>query len=87
VNDLELARLVLPNPHVRWAQPTGAALAAALSAVVSLSDPASVAAAAAASVTGRSWEPTQEALVGIIEEEVFSQAGRTGRSNPPEDDR
>jgi glycosyltransferase involved in cell wall biosynthesis len=74
VNDIELARLVLPNPHVIWAQPTAAALAAALSTAVSVPDPATVAAAAAASVTGRSWAPTKEAVVGIIEDEVYGPA-------------
>jgi O-antigen biosynthesis protein len=78
VNDIELARLVLPNPHVIWAQPTAAALAAALSTAVSVPDSATVAAAAAASVTGRSWEPTKEAVVGIIEDEVY------GPTEPPD---
>lgn len=71
VNDMDLARLVLPNPHVRWAEPTGAALAGALSAAVSAPDPARVAAAAAASVRGRSWEPTRAAVVDLIEDDVY----------------
>jgi hypothetical protein len=81
VNDIELARLVLPNPHVIWAQPTAAALAAALSTAVSVPDPATVAAAAAASVTGRSWEPTKEAVVGIIEDEVYGPAEPSDRAD------
>ena len=83
VNDIELARLGLPNPHVIWAQPTAAALAAALSTAVSVPDPATVAAAAGpASVTGgRSWEPTKEAVVGIIEDEVYGPAGPSNRTD------
>ncbi|MET0829525.1 MAG: glycosyltransferase family 1 protein [Microbacterium sp.] len=71
VNDLPLARRVLPNPHVRWAAPTAAALAHALSAAVTANDLAARAAAAAASVVERSWKPTQDAVVRIIEEEVM----------------
>jgi hypothetical protein len=71
VNDLELARRVLPNPHVRWAAPVAAALAESLSAAVSQPDIEGAAAAAAASVIGRSWQPTCDALVGIVEEEVY----------------
>lgn len=71
VNDLELAHLVLPNPHVVWAQPTPGSLARALGAVVSSPDIAERAAAAASSVVGRSWEPTIEAVLDIIEEEVY----------------
>jgi glycosyltransferase involved in cell wall biosynthesis len=71
VNDMELARLVLPNPNVRWAEPTAAALARSLSAAVTSPAIAPAAAAAAASVVGRSWGPTQEALVEIIEHEIF----------------
>lgn len=70
VNDVPLARRVLPNPHVRWAEPTAAALAGALSAAVTADDLAGRAAAAAASVVGRSWTPTQDAVVRIIIEEV-----------------
>lgn len=71
VNDMALARLVLPNTHVRWAQPTAAALAGELSAAVTASDIPSRAAAAAASVIGRSWEPTCRAVVDVIENEVY----------------
>jgi len=71
VNDMDLARVVLPNPHVRWAAPTAGALAAALSEAVSVTDVGERAVAAAASVVGRSWEPTKEAVVRIIEEEVY----------------
>ena len=71
VNDMALAKLVLSNPHVRWAEPTAAALARELSAAVSQSDIAGVARQAAASVRGRSWEPTREAIVRIVEEEVY----------------
>lgn len=71
VNDMALARLVLPNPHVRWAEPTAAALADALSQAVNVPDVDAVARAAAASVVGRSWEPTGAAIVRLIEEEVY----------------
>ena len=71
VNDMPLAHSVLPNPHVRWAEPTAAALATALSAAVTAEDLAGRAAAAAASVVGRSWKPTQDAVVRIIVEEVM----------------
>jgi hypothetical protein len=71
VNDMELAHLVLDNPHVRWAAPTAAALAGALSAAVSNDDVAGTAAQAAASVRGRSWEPTRSAVVRLIEDEVY----------------
>lgn len=70
VNDMPLARRVLPNPHVRWAEPTAVALADALSAAVTTDDLTGQAAAAAASVVGRSWKPTQDAVVRIIVEEV-----------------
>jgi hypothetical protein len=71
VNDMALARLVLPNPHVRWAEPTAAALADALAQAVNVPDVDAVARAAAASVVGRSWEPTGTAIVRLIEEEVY----------------
>ncbi|MDR7191199.1 hypothetical protein J2Y46_004061 [Microbacterium sp. BE35] len=71
VNDMDLARVVLPNPHVRWAAPTGSALAAALGQAVTAPDIGARAAAAASSVEGRSWNPTKEAVVRIIEEEVY----------------
>lgn len=71
VNELEHARLVLPNAHVRWAEPTAAALARALSEAVSAPDVDQRAAQAAASVVDRSWDPTKEALVQIVEQEVY----------------
>ncbi|GAA3924498.1 glycosyltransferase family 1 protein [Microbacterium invictum] len=71
VNDLAAAHLVLANPHVRWADPTGEALASQLGQAVSAADVDERAHEAAASVVGRSWVPTQEAVVRIIEEEVY----------------
>ncbi|MGJ0391056.1 rhamnosyltransferase WsaF family glycosyltransferase [Microbacterium sp. CGR1] len=71
VNDMALAKLVLTSPSVRWAQPTAAALADALSEAVSATDIEERAQAASASVVGRSWEPTKDAVVRIIEEEVY----------------
>ncbi|MCR2808933.1 MULTISPECIES: glycosyltransferase family 1 protein [unclassified Microbacterium] len=73
VNDMPLAHLVLPNPHVRWAEPTADGLAAALSAAVTAADIDANAAAAAASVIGRSWQPTRDAVTRIIEDEVYGQ--------------
>lgn len=73
VNDMALARLVLPNPHVRWVEPTGSALAHALSGLVTARDIDAVADAAADSVGGRSWQPTHEAVVRIVEEEVYGE--------------
>lgn len=78
VNDMELAHLVLPNPHVLWAAPTGAALAAALSQAVTALDIDAAARAAAASVVGRSWEPTRTAIVRLIEDEVYGAPGSLG---------
>lgn len=71
LNDMSLARRVLPNPFVKWAAPTAAAIADALVAAVSETDIDTVAAKAAQSVTGRSWVPTQEAVVRIVEQEVY----------------
>lgn len=71
VNDIALAHLVLPNPFVGWAEPTGGALARALSEAVTSPDIAGRAMAAAASVVGRSWGPTQSAVVRIIEDVVY----------------
>ena len=75
VNDSPLARTVLPNPHVGWAESTAGALASALSAAVSHPDVAGRAAQAAASVVGRSWLPTFEAFVAIVEREAYEQRG------------
>ncbi|MEO8908099.1 MAG: glycosyltransferase family 1 protein [Microbacteriaceae bacterium] len=71
VNEMALSHLVLPNPHVRWADPTPAALAGALSAAVAAPDIPARAAAAAASIVGRSWGPTKRAVVDIIEDEIY----------------
>jgi O-antigen biosynthesis protein len=71
VNDMPLAHLVLPNPHVRWSEPTAGGLAAALSAAVESPDIAADARGAAASVRGRSWQPTGDAMVRVLEEEVY----------------
>ncbi len=74
VNEMALAHLVLPNPHVRWAAPTAAALAEQLSAAVSADDVQGNAVAAAHSVTGRSWDPTRREIVRVIEDEVYGGA-------------
>jgi hypothetical protein len=71
VNDLPLAHAVLPNENVRWAEPTAAALAAALGDAVTAPDIDDRARRAAESVSGRSWSATSDALVGIIEKEAY----------------
>ena len=70
VNDAADARADLPNPHVRWAAPTPAAVADALSAAVEHPDPAGRAAALQASVAGRSWAGSQARLVALVERHV-----------------
>ena len=69
-NDSELARVSLPNPHVRWAPATPRALADALSEVVHADIPQQ-AAAAAADVRAGGWAPGQAALVSAIEDEIY----------------
>lgn len=71
VNDMPLAHTVLTSPEVRWAEPTGEALAQALSEAVSAPDIEARARRAAASVSERSWDPTYDALIATIEEEVY----------------
>lgn len=71
VNEMQLAREMLPNAHIRWATPTASALATALGDAVSARDIDARSTAAAASVTGRSWEPTKQAFMRIIEDEVY----------------
>lgn len=73
VNEMDGAHRVLKSPHVRWAEPVAEALAAELSAAVTATDIGQRAALAAASVSNRSWEPTQAAVVRIIEDEVYGE--------------
>lgn len=75
VNDSPLARADLPNPYVRWAEPTPAGIAAQVAAAVEEPEVAAHAAKAAASVIGRSWAPTQESVARLVEDEV-RQDGR-----------
>jgi hypothetical protein len=75
VNDSPLARADLPNPYVRWAEPTPEGIAAQVAAAVEEPDVAAHAAKAAASVIGRSWAPTQESVARLVEDEV-RQDGR-----------
>ena len=70
VNDSRLARADLPSAYVGWAEPTPAGIAAELAAAVDRPDRGAYAAKAAASVTGRSWRPTQELVAQIVEDEV-----------------
>lgn len=73
VNEMAGAHRVLTSPHVRWAEPVAEALAGELSAAVSAPETEieQRAQRAAASVANRSWVPTQEAVAGIIEDEVY----------------
>lgn len=74
VNEDPYARMVLDNPEVVWASATPAALAAALVATVHRGEHDAHARAAAASVQGRSWRPTGDAVVRILNEEMRASA-------------
>lgn len=67
INDVPLAHEVLTSPSIRWADATAQSLAAALSDAITASDVDQEAARAAASVQGRSWTPTYDALVRVVE--------------------
>lgn len=75
VNDAVHNRVVLDNPHVAYAQATPFALAAELGRLVSLSaaERTALAATAAASVTGRSWEDAGRAVDKAIREVVAAR--------------
>lgn len=79
VNDSPLSRADLENAWARWAPATPEGLAGELSEAVQNPDIPGTAAAAAASVTARSWETTQRTVREIIEEEVWGprHAGRS----------
>ena len=66
VNEAEHNRAVLANEHVRYAEPTPHALAAALSAVVRTPDFGALAAAASASVSTRSWAEAGQQLEKVL---------------------
>ncbi|WP_267276969.1 glycosyltransferase family 1 protein [Arthrobacter sp. CDRTa11] len=69
-NDSPLARMGLPNRHVRWAPPTPAGLADALSrAVMSPLNATDLAALAASARSG--WGPAQAAVAAEIELAVY----------------
>jgi O-antigen biosynthesis protein len=70
VNDSVYARADLPNPHAIWAEPTPLGIADALCALVEERESAQRAAAAAASVVGRSWHASQHEVVSIIQDRV-----------------
>lgn len=80
INDSDLARADLDNPHAMWARPTPMGLADALSATVEGPDPIARAAAAAASVAGPGntdtsrWGAAQKTLVDSVEDEVYGPA-------------
>jgi len=70
VNDSSYTRSDLDNPHVAWTRPTPGAVAEALCQAVDRADPARHAALAAASVR-RGWGPAQQAVMDVIEAEVY----------------
>ena len=74
VNDSPLARADLPNPYAAWADATPTALADALSAAVERVDRDEHASKVAASVVGRSWEPTGAAVAAILADELRAGA-------------
>lgn len=71
INDSPQARADLVNDHARWSSPTPAAIADALSMIVSDSEPGRPAAAAAS--VRRGWGPAQSDLVRVVEEEVYGR--------------
>ncbi|GAA1954028.1 hypothetical protein GCM10009776_14920 [Microbacterium deminutum] len=70
INDTKLARADLANPYAVWANATPRALADALGTAVTHPARDSIAAAAAATVVGRSWGPTGRLVATVIAEEV-----------------
>lgn len=70
VNDGWMPRAALQHPDVRWALPTPSALADALEAVVSDSDVAGRALAAARAVAPRPWAETGAEVAAIIRDEL-----------------
>ena len=71
VNDSPLARADLHSPYAHWARPTPAAVADALSELVSSPDIPARAAAAARSVRQGRWEPAQKTALVVIEDEIY----------------
>lgn len=71
VNDSVHSRADLVNQNVTWAAPTPQGIAAALSEVVTRSDGATTARAAAESVRQFGWTKAQADVVRIIEDEVY----------------
>jgi glycosyltransferase involved in cell wall biosynthesis len=70
VNDSPLSRADLKNPFVAWAPPTPGGIADTLSEVVTSTRIEDHAVSAAASVR-RGWARTEEAVVQIVEDEVY----------------
>ncbi|MFD0820767.1 hypothetical protein ACFQ0D_21195, partial [Micromonospora zhanjiangensis] len=69
VGDNPYARGGLPNPHIRWTEPTPYRIADALGAVVEGDRPAP--AELAASVRSRPWSDAQRVTLATIEDEVY----------------
>jgi len=73
VNEHPDARAVLKNQYVEWARATPSGLADALSKAVSRTDILDRAKQASLSVSGRSWRPTEEAVVRVLAAEVGAE--------------
>ncbi|MBW4716989.1 rhamnosyltransferase WsaF family glycosyltransferase [Saccharothrix obliqua] len=70
VNEAEHNRVVLDNPHVRYAPPTPHDLARALSDVVTAPNHATTAKTAATSVTTRSWDTAGHKLEKVLRQHL-----------------
>lgn len=71
VNDAENNRLVSNNPYIQYAQPSPAALAQAMSEVVTRPDLPQYAEKASESVKGAKWEASGDKFVSIVERELY----------------
>ncbi len=74
VNEMELAHRVIESPYVKWAEPTPEAIAQALAGLVNATDGSDRSVRASASVRDRSWLPSQEAFVSLVEDEVYGRS-------------
>lgn len=70
VNDSPLPRSDLPNVHAVWVRATPTGLARGLIDAVRRDGRDAHASTVAASIAGRSWQPSQDATVAIIEDEL-----------------
>jgi hypothetical protein len=77
VNAAAHNRVVLDNPHVRYAPPSPHELADALGAVVEAPDGANAARAAAASVRTASWDEAGATVEQVLLRELTTTAPRS----------